>query len=41
MMEVVANPNVVEACTPERKETLKGWSDGIKKCEKALKDYLE
>lgn len=35
------NPNVIEACTNERKEMLLGWSASIKKCEKALNDYLE
>jgi len=41
MVEASANPQVIEACTAERRETLKTWSDGIRKCEKALKDYLE
>jgi len=41
MTEAAANPNVVEACTAERGEILIGWSAAIKKCEKALKDYLE
>jgi len=41
MIEVIPNPSVVEACTIERYTTLKGWSDSIKKCERALNDYLE
>lgn len=41
MAEVSQNPSVVEACTPERGNTLIGWSAAIKKCEKALNDYLE
>ena len=41
MAEVSTNPGVVDACTLERKEVLVGWSTTIKKCEKALNDYLE
>jgi hypothetical protein len=41
MTEVSANPSVIEACTPERYEVLSGWVQSIKKCEKALNDYLE
>lgn len=41
MNDVQANPNVIEACTNERKEILMGWSANIKKCEKSLNDYLE
>jgi hypothetical protein len=32
---------VIEACTNERKERLEAMSASIKKCEKALNDYLE
>lgn len=41
MNEVQLNPLVVEACTNERKERLLTMSALIKKCEKALNDYLE
>jgi len=41
MADASANPSVVEACTNERKDILIGWSQAIKKCEKALNDYLE
>lgn len=41
MQEVSINPSVVEACTIERRDVLVGWSQAIKKCEKALNDYLE
>lgn len=41
MAEVSINPSVVEACTIERRDVLVGWSQAIKKCEKALNDYLE
>ena len=41
MNEVVINPLVIEACTDERKDKLTTMSENIKKCEKALNDYLE
>ena len=41
MLEVQANPLVVEACTNERKELLDTWNNKIKICEKSLNDYLE
>lgn len=41
MAEASANPQIVEACTIERRDILVGWSAAIKKCEKALNDYLE
>ena len=41
MNEVQANPQVVEACTNERKELLDSWNAKIKICEKSLNDYLE
>jgi len=41
MNEVSANPNIVETCTTEKYEILKTWNNSIKKCEKALNDYLE
>ena len=41
MSDVSTNPAVVEACTNERKEILQSMSANIKKCEKALNDYLE
>lgn len=41
MVDVSINPAVVEACIPERKEQLLTMSNSIKRCEKALNDYLE
>lgn len=41
MTDVSANPLVIEACINERKEQLVLMSANIKKCEKALNDYLE
>jgi len=41
MTEANANPLVLDACTPERKEVLKQMNLNIKKCEKSLNDYLE
>lgn len=41
MNEVSGSPQVVEACTNERKELLEGWSGKIRQCEKSLNDYLE
>jgi len=41
MNDCAINPNVVEACTNERKELLTTWAASIKKCEKSLNDYLE
>ena len=41
MTEVAANPLVIEACINERKDQLVAMSVNIKKCEKALNDYLE
>ena len=41
MADASANPQIVEACTNERRDILVGWSQAIKKCEKALNDYLE
>jgi dynein heavy chain len=41
MIEVCVNPAVVEACIPERKDQLVVMSNSIKRCEKALNDYLE
>ena len=41
MVDVSLNPAVVEACINERKEQLVVMSNNIKRCEKALNDYLE
>jgi len=41
MADVSVNPAVVEACIPSRKEELLVMSNSIKRCEKALNDYLE
>lgn len=41
MTDLAVNPLVVEACTVDREEVLFSWSAAIKKCEKALNDYLE
>ena len=41
MADVSTNPAVVEACTNERRDILQTMSANIKKCEKALNDYLE
>lgn len=41
MVEASTNPVVVEACIQERKEQLVTMSNSIKRCEKALNDYLE
>jgi dynein heavy chain len=41
MAEVSLNPGVVEACINERKDQLVEMNNKIKRCEKALNDYLE
>lgn len=41
MNDVIVNPNIIEACTNDRKQDLLTWSGIIKKCEKSLNDYLE
>lgn len=41
MIDVSTNPLVIEACINERKEQLVTMSASIKRCEKALNDYLE
>lgn len=41
MIDVSANPSVIDACTAERLTTLETMSANIKRCEKALNDYLE
>jgi len=41
MAEVVAHPNIVDTCKPDTYEMLKTWYANIKKCEKALNEYLD
>lgn len=41
MADVFLNPLVIDACINERKEQLVAMSASIKRCEKALNDYLE
>jgi hypothetical protein len=41
MMDTSINPNIVEACTAERLESLKTMNAVVKKCEKSLNEYLE
>lgn len=41
MMAVHESPLIIDACTEGRKQSLMDMSAKIKKCQKALNDYLE